>query len=97
MQPQCQVVDISGILESNDFVEKLADCDASELSDTLESSESVFHDEEDGVLLPDSIVDSDGAESVLVTDTFSVEGYEQLQWTKRFLPESVDLRIVYRV
>jgi hypothetical protein len=48
-------------------------------------------------LLPDSIVDSDGAESVLVTDTFSVEGYEQLQWTKRFLPESVDLRIVYRV
>lgn len=97
--PQCHVADISGILESDGFVEKLADCDESELSDAHESSKSVFHDDDDddGVLLQDSIVYSDGSETVLVTDTFPVEGYGQLQCNKRFLQENVDLRVVYRV
>jgi hypothetical protein len=43
--------DIFGILESDELVEKLADCDEGELPDRDVSSESDFHDEEDDVLL----------------------------------------------
>jgi hypothetical protein len=62
-----------------------------------ESSESVFLYEEDGMLLPDSLDDIDGDESVLISDTFPVGGCGHLPWTKRFLSEHVDHRIVHRV
>jgi hypothetical protein len=57
---------ISAILE-NKLMEKRADSDGSELSDTDESSESDVHDEEDVVSLPNS--EDDGDESVYVTNT----------------------------
>jgi hypothetical protein len=46
--------DISGILQNKKLVEKLANSDEGELSNTDESNESDFLDKQDYVLLPDS-------------------------------------------
>jgi hypothetical protein len=59
--------DINRTLENDEFTEKLADFDDSEFSDTDESSESVFHDVENYVLLLNSVDDNDGNNSAPVT------------------------------
>jgi hypothetical protein len=60
--------DISDMLESEEFAEKLANSDESELSDTGKHNNSNFHDQEDNVLLPDSGDAADGGENVCVID-----------------------------
>jgi hypothetical protein len=46
--------DISGMLESKEFAENLANSDESGLSYTDECNNTDFHDKDDDVLLPDS-------------------------------------------